>query len=99
MFKTVGMPEFYQDTKSKTLNIIDVREENEYQTFGHIPGANNVPLSKLNTHLDELVKGKEYHIVCQSGSRSNMAAQFLGSKGYNVVNVMGGMGAWRGELE
>lgn len=81
MYKTVGMPEFYQTTKTKDLNIIDVRETDEYQHFGHIPGASNVPLSELTTRLDEFEKGKEYYLICQSGSRSNMAAQFLSTQG------------------
>ena len=27
-----------------------------------------------------------------------MACEFLAQKGYNVVNVMGGMSSWKGEI-
>lgn len=37
MFKSMGMPEFYQEAKRSQLAIIDVREVFEYE-MGHIPG-------------------------------------------------------------
>ncbi|WP_346024535.1 rhodanese-like domain-containing protein [Alkalibacterium indicireducens] len=44
-------------------------------------------------------KDKEYHVICLSGGRSSMVCDFLGNQGYDVVNVMGGMSAWRGDIE
>lgn len=71
--------------------IIDVREPNEF-IGGHIPGAKNVPVRKVETYTP---KGKVY-VICQSGARSKRAATILKSKGYDVVNVKGGMSAWSG---
>ena len=43
-----------------------------------------------------LNKDKEYYIVCQSGGRSTTACNKLTNKGYDVVNVAGGVGSYIG---
>ncbi len=98
MYKSVGMPEFYQEAKKKQLPIVDVRETDEYAR-GHIPGAVNFPLSDLGSDFTQLDKNTDYYLVCQSGGRSAMAAEFLSEQGFNVTNVMGGTGSWMGPLE
>ncbi len=98
MFSSMSMPEFYQKTKRESLNIIDVREKEEYD-YGHVPTAVNLPLSELAASYQTLEKGQEYFIICQTGGRSATACQFLGNQGYQVVNVMGGTSAWMGKLE
>lgn len=98
MYRSIGMPEFYQKTKRQSLAIIDIRETHEYR-FGHVPQAVNFPLSELGSAYGKLDTAKEYYIICQSGSRSTMACNFLAAKGYRVVNVMGGTSAWLGGLE
>ncbi|KMT20981.1 rhodanese-like domain-containing protein [Clostridium cylindrosporum] len=81
------------------ITIIDVREPSEYKR-GHIPTATNIPMGTIleNTekHLD---KAKEYHIVCQSGKRSERVCSDLTSKGYKVINVFGGTGSYVSSLE
>lgn len=98
MYKSVGMPEFYQEAKKKQLPIVDVRETDEYAR-DHIPGAVNFPLSDLGSDFTKLDKNTDYYLVCQSGGRSAMAAEFLSDQGFNVTNVMGGTGSWMGPLE
>ncbi len=98
MFKSMGMPEFYQESKREKLKIIDVREISEYEA-GHIPGSLNLPLSGLGETYTTLKKEKEYYLICQSGGRSAMAGDFLGSEGFNVTNILGGMGSWPGDVE
>ncbi|API88596.1 sulfurtransferase [Marinilactibacillus sp. 15R] len=71
--------------------IIDVREPHEFRG-GHIPGAKNVPLRKVESFTP---KGKTY-VVCQSGMRSKKATKMLLKKDADVVNVRGGMMAWSG---
>jgi rhodanese-related sulfurtransferase len=84
--------------EGKSLNIIDVREADEV-AGGKIPGAVNIPLGLIETRMNELDKRKEYIIVCHSGGRSARATQFLESKGFNVINMFGGMLAWEGNVE
>lgn len=84
--------------KGKKLHLIDVREVHEVAN-GKIPGAVNIPLGFLEFRLHELDKSKEYIIVCRSGARSGRAAQFLESRGYKAVNMVGGMLEWEGAIE
>lgn len=97
MFSSIGADEFYQKSKNEELTIVDVREADEFER-GHIPSAKTLPLSGLGLHIDQLTKDEKYYIICQSGGRSAMACEFLSSEGYEVVNVMAGMSAWKGEL-
>ncbi|WP_409022060.1 rhodanese-like domain-containing protein [Dellaglioa sp. P0083] len=71
--------------------IIDVREDDEFAE-GHIPGAINIPLDEVD---DYELTGKAY-IICRSGRRSAQAADILFEKGYDVVDVYGGMLSWQG---
>ena len=97
MYKSIGMPEFYQEAKRHQLPIIDVREIDEYEA-GHVPNAKNLPLSTLGETFVTLEKEQEYYIICQSGGRSARAAEFLSQQGYDVTNVMGGTSSWPCEM-
>ncbi|WP_163102038.1 rhodanese-like domain-containing protein [Peribacillus alkalitolerans] len=80
------------------INLVDVREVEEVQS-GKIPKAIHIPLGLLEFRMHELDKSKEYIIVCRSGARSSRATQFLEGKGYQVINMTGGMLDWHGALE
>lgn len=81
--------------------VIDVREPYEYcDARGHIPGALNYPYSSgvLRERYMEIAQAETILVVCRSGGRSNAAASFLDSKGYqSVYDMTGGMSAWPGE--
>ena len=89
------------DSETSALIIIDVREENEYCSApGHIPGARNYPWASeaLQEKYAELPADGKILVVCQSGHRSAMAAEFLDSRGYASVYAMeGGMSSWQWE--
>lgn len=74
--------------------VFDVREVFEY-VDGHIPGATNVPLALVPLRRDEFSGAGRAYVVCESGGRSAQATMFLGNQGIEVVNVVGGMSAWR----
>lgn len=96
MVKKVSMRELEaQLAANKELNIIDVREQYEYED-GHIKGSVNIPLSRFD--LNKLDNNKEYYIVCFSGGRSSAAAAALSNEGYNVIDVVGGMLAYSGKV-
>ncbi|XJZ28902.1 sulfurtransferase TusA family protein [Bacillota bacterium Lsc_1132] len=81
------------------ITILDVREPAEY-IFGHIPGAISIPLGELEERFNELNKDEEIHIICRSGSRSDLAAKKLAEKGFtNIKNVIPGMKDWTGPIE
>ena len=82
--------------KGENLNLIDVREEYEFDEFNI--GAKLIPLGELPERLDEIEAWKDQEILihCRSGARSGRAKEYLASEGYtNVRNVLGGMLAWQ----
>lgn len=79
-----------------SVDLIDIREPYEYKT-GSIKTAKNIPMGTLLDNPDKyLKKDNTYYIMCQSGGRSNSACSVLSRKGYQVVNVAGGMGSYVG---
>ena len=75
--------------------LLDVREPGEYQR-GHVSGAVNIPQAELASRLDELARERPILVICQTGSRSRHATQFLMQIGFgDVGNVPGGTSAWR----
>lgn len=98
MYNSISMPEFEQKWKKGKVNLIDVRETNEWEN-GHLKEAIPIPLSEFHTEKEKLDKNQEYFVMCHSGGRSAMACEQLSQEGYKVTNVMGGISAWKGELE
>ena len=80
--------------QKEDITILDVREVEEFQSV-HIDGALNVPLSTLDKGYEQLDASKRYYVICQGGMRSERACQFLETKGFDVVNVEGGMNQWK----
>ncbi len=78
--------------------VIDVREPGEYGT-GHILGAKNMPLSRVDSGGAEIAgkkKDRPVILYCESGNRSAKAAAALRGQGYTrVLNLSGGLGAWQ----
>lgn len=72
--------------------LIDVREEDEYAA-GHVPGAVNLPMSKLGDLLDQL-PAEPFDVICQAGGRSARVVEALEARGYEATNVEGGTGEW-----
>lgn len=98
MFQSISSDEFYQKEKNQQLAILDVRELDEFQN-GHIPSAQHIPLSELDTRYEELDRSTPYYVICHSGGRSANACLFLDGKDFDVTNVMGGMSVWKGAIE
>jgi rhodanese-related sulfurtransferase len=80
-------------TKSPKPYLLDVRTQGEYKQ-GHVQGAELLPLNELSTGLARLPKGREIICICESGSRSSVAARHLKAQGYKVSNMRGGMSHW-----
>lgn len=77
--------------------ILDVRELHEWRS-GHAPGAKHLPLGEVERKLGELPRDRTIVVTCASGMRSRSAAKKLLAAGFtDVVDVQGGMGAWRAE--
>ncbi|MFL0252080.1 rhodanese-like domain-containing protein [Clostridium neuense] len=96
-FKSIDVSEL--DNLRGNITLIDIREPEEYKV-GHVPGAKNAPMNSVTQNPEKyLDKSKEYYIICQSGMRSQKTCSKLSDMGFNVVNVKGGTGSYRGELQ
>jgi molybdopterin/thiamine biosynthesis adenylyltransferase/rhodanese-related sulfurtransferase len=78
--------------------LVDVREPEEWAA-GHIPGAQHVPKSYLESRIEGAVADRGQHVVlyCASGNRSAWAARTLiDDLGYeNVESMTGGFTLWK----
>lgn len=89
-------PEELKKDKKK-YNLIDVREEWEYQEE-HIDGAENIPFSTFEWAEREGNISREQSIVvyCLHGIRSHRILKFLQAKKYkNVCHLIGGFEAYQ----
>lgn len=94
MINELSVQELQVWANQQTIFLIDVREPAEYAT-GHIKGSTLMPLSQLNNYRNQIPHDLPVVVVCRSGQRSSMAAQWLESNGWsNIYNTRGGMLAW-----
>lgn len=81
----------------KGFVLIDVRTPEEHAE-GFIPGTDlNIDFREMKQRYQEIGAQPDDHIVvyCQSGHRSNIAAETLADLGFkHVYNVNGSMNAW-----
>jgi phage shock protein E len=86
-----------QSMGKKGFVLVDVRSPEEHQA-GSIPGTDlNIDFREIQSRHREIGAQFDDHIVvyCQSGRRSNIAAETLADLGYRqVYNVAGSMNAW-----
>lgn len=78
---------------SDTGHVLDVREGIEW-VAGHIEGAQHIPLHELPERIGELPSDEPVLVVCKVGGRSAQATAFLSQRGYDAVNLDGGLVAW-----
>jgi rhodanese-related sulfurtransferase len=81
------------------LQIVDVREPNEYQ-INRIPGTVLIPLGELPRRYQELDLDREIILHCKMGGRSAKAQDFLRTVGVtNTKNLTGGVLAWIDQVD
>jgi rhodanese-related sulfurtransferase len=75
---------------------VDVRDAGEYGA-GHILGARNLPLARVQSAAAELKrKDRPLIVYCQGGERAPKVAAALRAQGFaRVVNLSGGIAAWQ----
>jgi rhodanese-related sulfurtransferase len=76
--------------------LVDVRTHPEFAQ-GHVRGAVNVPMTELPSRLDALGLDPKRPVVaiCLSAHRSVPAVRLLRERGFDAVQLAGGMIAWR----
>ncbi|HXA60903.1 MAG TPA: MBL fold metallo-hydrolase [Streptosporangiaceae bacterium] len=76
------------------LRLLDVRQPSEW-AGGHVPGSTYITGAELPDRLDEVPADGPVAVACGSGYRSSVAASLMARYGIDVVNVIGGMTAWK----
>ena len=95
MDHTISIDELIQRMRLESLDIIDIRDQYQYQ-LGHIPNARNVPMNFLLTTPENYIdKNKTYYLCCEFGSRSKRSASELNHLGYHTINIEGGYQEYR----
>lgn len=75
--------------------LVDLRDREEYGMC-HLRGAINIPYEELEMRICELPMDQVLYFYCARGSQSLLICNLLSRRGYRVVNVGGGMNAYRG---
>jgi len=79
--------------------LVDVRSKAEFDS-GHILDARHVPQEEVAQAAETLKRFKDKVVIvcCESGMRSGAAPRVLQAQGFTkVVNLRGGLQAWRTE--
>jgi rhodanese-related sulfurtransferase len=80
--------------KGETPVVLDVREAHELQIAAFPMPVIHIPLGSLPSRLADLPKDAHIVCACRSGSRSAQAVMFLRQRGFDAVNLEGGILAW-----
>jgi NADPH-dependent 2,4-dienoyl-CoA reductase/sulfur reductase-like enzyme/rhodanese-related sulfurtransferase len=70
--------------------VLDVRNPDELAR-GVLDGAVNIPLPQLRSRIDELPRDRRIVVYCQVGQRAYFACRMLTQRGFDVVNLSGGL--------
>ncbi|MEW7993697.1 MAG: metalloregulator ArsR/SmtB family transcription factor [gamma proteobacterium symbiont of Clathrolucina costata] len=87
--------ELLERAKQGLVTVLDVRPSEEYES-GHLPGAINIPLHELETHLDKLDPEREVVAYCR-GPHCVLAFDAvakLRQKGLTAHRLEGGLPEW-----
>lgn len=81
------------------IQLVDVREPEERNEFNI--GGLLITMEDIMTRAEEIPRDKPVIFYCRKGIRSGIAIQRLHQKfGFtNLLNLKGGMDAWRKEFE
>lgn len=93
-----------EELNTGKVTLIDIRESEELEQSGKIPGSVHAPRgmlefyadSSLPYHKPEFEKDNRIILHCASGGRSALAVATLKEMGYkNVAHLDGGLKAWK----
>ena len=76
------------------VKVLDIREDIERSSEG-LPGATDIPLTRLRENTDQLDKDATWLVYCGVGLRGYVAERILAQKGFTARNLAGGLRSWR----
>jgi rhodanese-related sulfurtransferase len=78
--------------------LIDVREPWEFQIC-RIDGAELIPMRQIPSSLDRIDPQRPVVVICHHGIRSQQVARYLDYKGFEVLNLNGGVARWAQDVD
>ncbi len=97
--KTIAPKDLKVLLAKKNVQILDVRtpEEIAQGTLKNAKFANYFDVNFTENASTKLNKSKPVYILCRSGNRSLKACKILKEKGFDVINISGGINQWKKE--
>jgi phage shock protein E len=85
-YSNVGPSAFLTLVSDEAVVILDVRTREEFDE-GHLKGALNIDVQDpaFASHISRLSKDDSFALYCRAGRRSEVAAAFMVSQGFNTV--------------
>ncbi len=96
-FETIRAKDIVNYIGRNDVLIIDLRDRIDYQR-GHIPTAINIPYDDFENIKSSFNFNVELILYCDRGNLSLLLARDLSKEGYQVKNIYGGIGAYRGKM-
>lgn len=96
-FENAEVSEFAELVADSNVVVLDVRTASEFAE-GHLERAINIDYHQsdfVEKAKTTLPLDKKIAVYCRSGRRSAGAAGKLGDEGYKLVNLKGGIIAWK----
>jgi rhodanese-related sulfurtransferase len=96
-YEDADVRDFAELIEKYDVVVLDVRTADEFKE-GHIEKALNIDVKQddfIEKATATLPKDKIIAVYCRSGRRSANAANQLSSMGYQLVNLKGGIMAWK----
>lgn len=104
VIETVSVQDLPYHLDDPEVILVDVRDTDEREREGTIPGSVHVPRGMLEfqadpespIHVSEMQPERRILLFCGTGGRSALAAKTLLDMGYSdVASLAGGYDAWR----
>ena len=80
-------------SKSNNIIVVDVRSEKEFEK-DHIKGAISVPFDVLDIHNRFVNSQRKILVYSERGELSVEAARLIANRGFEVLNLEGGIVFW-----
>jgi adenylyltransferase/sulfurtransferase len=86
--------------KGDDIQIIDVREPDEYQR-ARLPNSIHIPLGQVVNRMSEIDPARYTVVHCKMGGRSARAIEALKRAGFDgqLTNLKGGINAWSNDVD
>lgn len=100
VFEALSPTEFVRRREmDEVWQLVDVRETWEVE-LARVAGTIHIPMAEIELRQGELDDARPVAVLCHSGGRSAVVAEYLKARGFETVaNITGGIDAWSLEVD